>query len=111
MSSLEPQAATAAASVFAALGSEQRLELVSRLSDGREHSITALTEDVDLTRQAVSKHLLVLQHAGIVDSRRIGRERRFTIRPTALSRAQQYLASVSDQWDASIERLRAAVET
>ena len=46
--------------MFAALGSATRLELVSRLSDGKEHSITALTEGLDLTRQATTKHLQVL---------------------------------------------------
>ena len=100
----------APASVFAALGSATRLELVSRLSDGREYSITALTNGLDLTRQAVTKHLQVLQHAGIVDSRRAGRESRFTIRPGPITQAKNYLLRVSDQWDEAIERLRATVE-
>ncbi len=96
--------------MFAALGSATRLELVSRLSDGREYSITALTNGLDLTRQAVTKHLQVLQHAGIVDSRRAGRESRFTIRPGPITQAKNYLLRVSDQWDEAIERLRATVE-
>ena len=100
----------APAPVFAALGSATRLELLSRLSDGREHSITALTEDLDLTRQAITKHLQVLQHAGIVNSRRVGRESRFTVRPDSISHAKDYLTRVSDQWDEAISRLRATVE-
>lgn len=99
-----------AASVFAALGNPRRLDLVSRLSDGEEHSIAALTEDVDLTRQAVTKHLKVLHQAGIVERRRVGRESRFAIRPASLTTATDYLTRISDQWDASIARLRAAVE-
>ena len=98
------------APVFAALGCVTRLELVSRLSDGRQHSITALTDGLDLTRQAVTKHLRVLQDAGIVDSQRVGRESRFSIQPGPITQARDYLARVSDQWDEAIARLRAAVE-
>lgn len=100
----------APAPVFAALGCVTRLELVSRLSDGKEHSITALTDGLDLTRQAITKHLLVLQHAGMVDSRRVGRESRFTIRPGPITEAKDYLTRVSDQWDKAIARLRSTVE-
>ena len=98
------------APIFAALGSDTRLQLVSRLSDGKDHSIAALTRDLDLTRQAVTKHLQVLQQAGIVSQERVGRESRFTIRRGSISNARDYLARVSDQWDDAIERLRSAVE-
>lgn len=109
MSQLETRG-EAPAPVFAALGCVTRLELVSRLVDGEEHSITSLTEGLDLTRQAVTKHLQVLQHAGLVDSRRVGRESRFTIQPGPITQARDYLTRVSDQWDEAIGRLRAAVE-
>lgn len=100
----------AAVPVFAALGSVTRLELLARLADGREHSITALTDDLDLTRQAITKHLQVLQDAGIVDNRRVGRESRFIIRPRSIAHAKDYLARISNQWDEAIERLRDRVE-
>ena len=103
-------AVNAPAPVFAALGSATRLELVSRLSNGDEYSISALTDDLHLTRQAITKHLRVLEHAGIVDSRRVGRESRYKIRPDSITDARDYLARISDQWDEAIERLRAAVE-
>lgn len=96
--------------VFAALGCVTRLELLSRLSDGRDYSITELTDGLDLTRQAITKHLQMLQHAGIVNSQRVGRESRFTIRPGPIVQAKDYLMRVSDQWDNSIARLRATVE-
>lgn len=96
--------------MFAALGCVTRLELLSRLSDGREYSITELTDGVDLTRQAITKHLQVLQNTGIVNSRRVGRESRFTIRPGPITRAKDYLTQVSDQWDKSLARLRETVE-
>ena len=100
----------AQAPVFAALGSVTRLELVSRLSDGEAHSIAALTDGLDLTRQAVTKHLQVLQQAGIVDQKRVGRESRFTIQPDSITQAKKYLMRVSAQWDQAIARLRATVE-
>jgi len=98
------------APVFAALGCVTRLDLLSRLGDGREYSITELTDGIDLTRQAITKHLRVLQQAGIVNRRRIGRESRFTIRPGPVTQAKDYLTRVSHQWDESIARLRATVE-
>lgn len=98
------------APVFAALGCVTRLELLSRLSDGKDYSITELTDGLDLTRQAVTKHLRVLQHADIVSRRRAGRESRFTIRPGQITHAKDYLTRISDQWDESIARLRATVE-
>ena len=98
------------APVFAALGSATRLELLSRLSDGQDYSITELTDGLDLTRQAITKHLRVLQQAGIVDRQRVGRESRYTIQPEPVIEANSYLSKISDQWDQSIARLRAAVE-
>ena len=96
--------------MFAALGSVARLELVARLSDGKAHSIASLTDGLDLTRQAVTKHLQVLKLAGIVNSQRVGRESRFSIKPDPISNAKDYLQQISDQWDQAIVRLRVQVE-
>lgn len=101
---------TEPAPVFAALGCVTRLELVSRLCDGNEHSIASLTDGLDLTRQAVTKHLQVLQQAGIVHNQRVGRERRFSIRHDPINQAKDYLQRVSNQWDDAITRLRSQVE-
>ncbi|BBD41024.1 transcriptional regulator (plasmid) [Aminobacter sp. Y103A] len=98
------------APVFSALGDVTRLELVSRLSDGQQHSITELAEGLKLTRQGVTKHLRVLKQAGIVHSKRIGRETRFTIKPDPISKARDFLARASLQWDQNIGRLKAFVE-
>ena len=98
------------APVFAALGDATRLELVSRLSDGKQQSITELTDGLAPTRQAVTKHLQVLRDAGLVNRKRIGRESRFAIQPDAIADASDYLTRVSAQWDKAIARLRAAVE-
>lgn len=98
------------APVFAALGDPTRLKLLARLSDGQLRSISALAADTDLTRQAVTKHLHVLAQAGLVRSRRIGRESRFGFRPEPLIEAQAYLDRVSAQWGEALARLRAFVE-
>ena len=98
------------AAVFAALGDPTRLELLARLSDGKPHSIARLTDGLSLTRQGTTKHLRVLEHAGVVDCERVGRESRFTLNPDPIQNARDYLARASAQWDDNIERLRAAVE-
>ena len=96
--------------VFSALGDGTRLELVSRLSDGQAHSIVQLTEGLELTRQGVTKHLRVLQQAGLVESRRRGRENHFVLTPDPLDEARTYLDRVSAQWDDALARLKAFVE-
>ena len=92
-------AAIGSAPVFAALGDTTRLELVSRLSDGKQHSIVRLADGLDLTRQGVTKHLQVLKEAGMVSCKRVGRESRFTIRPDPIAKARDYLTRASAQWD------------
>jgi DNA-binding transcriptional ArsR family regulator len=98
------------ASVFAALGDETRLLLVARLSDGVPQSIVQLTEGSKLTRQAISKHLRVLEDAGIVESERIGRESQYTFKSQVIDDAKTYLQEVSDRWDDALGRLKAFVE-
>ena len=98
------------APIFAALGDRTRLSLLSRLSDGRTQSIARLSQDTALTRQAVTKHLHVLENAGLVKSVRVGRESRFAYRPEPIIEAKAYLAAVSAQWDEALARLKAFVE-
>ena len=99
-----------AADTFAALGDATRLHVVSRLSREGPLSITELTERVDVTRQAVTKHLEVLAAAGLVISERKGRERVWELRPRRLEEARQALEAISQRWDRALERLRAMVE-
>jgi DNA-binding transcriptional ArsR family regulator len=98
------------ASLFAALGDETRLSLVAQLSSGPPQSISRLARGSRLTRQAITKHLRVLERAGVVHSVRLGRENRFAFRPEPLKDAQDYLARVSDQWDRVLLRLKVFVE-
>lgn len=99
--------AAKAAPVFAALGDRTRLALVHRLGDGRAHSIAALSADAAMTRQAVTKHLQVLERAGLVASARVGRESRYSLRPEPIAEMRDYLEGVSRQWDAALGRLQA----
>jgi len=105
-----PLSAPEQARVFAALGDRTRLSLLSKLCGGQARSITQLTWDFALTRQAITKHLRVLQDAGLVHCRRSGRESRFEFSPEPLTQAKKYLELVSEQWDASLRRLKAFVE-
>lgn len=102
--------AAESAPIFAALGDATRLELIARLGDGRPRSIVQLSSGLALTRQGVTKHLQVLEQAGVVSRRRVGRESRFAIQPRPIEQARDYLDRASAQWDDAIERLRAAVE-
>jgi DNA-binding transcriptional ArsR family regulator len=106
---LNPSAADPA-SIFAALGDRTRLALLDKLGDGQARSIAALSIDTALTRQAITKHLHVLQDAGLVASLRVGRESRFAARREALDEARAYLDGVSRQWDDTLARLKAFVE-
>ena len=99
-----------AAPVFAALGDDTRLELVIRLSDLQPRSITQLTHGFAQTRQSISKHLAVLERAGVVASRRQGRENRYSLEPDGIEPARHFLERASAQWDDAIRRLKAFVE-
>ena len=99
-----------AAPVFAALGDETRLRLVSRLCVEGPLSITSLSDGGPVTRQAITKPLNALAAAGVARGTRRGRESIWEIEPARLRKAQGYLDQISDQWDAAIGRLKAFVE-
>jgi DNA-binding transcriptional ArsR family regulator len=96
----------APAPLFAALGDATRLALIARLSGGEPRSIAELTAGTKLTRQAVTKHLRVLERAHIVR-----RESRFAFDPEPIESLRLYLDRISAQWDGALARLRAFVES
>jgi DNA-binding transcriptional ArsR family regulator len=98
------------AAAFAALGDETRLSLVSELAGGAPRSIAQLTDGARMSRQAISKHLRVLEHAGIVRSSRSGRENLFEFNPAPVQELRSYLERVSAQWDQVLGRLKSFVE-
>ena len=84
--------------------------LVRKLCGGEARSITDLTAGSKLTRQAMTKHLRVLEKVGIVRCVRSGRESLFELDPRPIEEMKKYLESVSEQWDRALERLRRFVE-
>jgi len=100
----------ARAPIFAALGDETRLALVAKLSRRRPYSISQLTHGSKLTRQAITKHLRVLENAGIVHSIRSGRESLYEFDPQPIAGIKEYLDLVSEQWDQALSRLKSFVE-
>ena len=96
--------------LFAALGDEIRWRLVVRLCDEGPLSITSLTTHSNVTRQAVTKHLHVLENAGLIRVHRHGRESVWQLERQRLEDARHYLDLISAQWDSALERLRQFVE-
>ena len=105
-----PSAATRAA-VFAALGDETRLALLGRLWSGQRCSISQLTEGTRLSRQAVTKHLHVLERARMVHVTRAGRESLFHFNPQPVLDMKDFLEAVSHNWDIALARLKTFVES
>jgi DNA-binding transcriptional ArsR family regulator len=98
------------AAIFAALGDETRLGLVSRLCEEGPLSIARLTGSFDITRQAITKHLRVMEDAGLVRRTQTGRESLWQIEQHRLAEARQYLQQISAQWDVALARLKRFVE-
>ena len=90
--------------------SQSELALVARLGDGQAASISQLTEGSKLTRQAITKHLRVLERARIVHGVRAGRESLFELDPRPMGEVKEYLDLVSAQWDQALGRLKSFVE-
>jgi DNA-binding transcriptional ArsR family regulator len=99
------------AAIFAALGDETRLGLVSRLSGGGPASISRLTTGSGVTRQAVRKHLGVLARAGLVEVSRRGRESLWRLEPARLEEAQRALELIGQQWDRALGKLKTFLES
>ena len=98
-----PRELRRAAPLFAALGDNVRLSLVNRLCARGPMSTMRLSEGSGVTRQAVSKHLEVLEAAGVVRSMRVGRERLWEVDPSELRHAQEWLGSISRDWTGALK--------
>ncbi len=102
--------AAKSASIFAALGDETRLRLVSCLTAEAPVSIARLTAGHKISRQAITKHLHVLARAGLVRGLRKGREQLYELDPRQLDQARVYLDTIVRQWDDALTRLKLSVE-
>lgn len=104
--SILPQGFFLQAHTFAALGDETRLALIARLCRVSQQSISQLAEGTKLTRQAVTKHLQILERVGLVRSHRKGRETLFEFDVTPIETMTQYLDLVSGQWEKKLTDLQ-----
>lgn len=99
------------APVFFALGDRTRLRLIAVLCAGGAFSISQLTANTQITRQAVTKHLQVLADAGLVRDVKIGRERLWQFDPAQLDEARRSLELIGRQWEQTLGKLKAVLET
>ena len=100
-------------SVLAALADPTRRELLDLLAARGEATATTLAERLPVSRQAVVKHLAVLDAAGLVSGSRVGREVRYSVRPAALDATARWMAALAGDWDrrlATIKRVAEAPE-
>ncbi|MDP4504928.1 ArsR/SmtB family transcription factor [Nonomuraea turcica] len=105
--------AEAVDSVLVALADPTRRQLLDLLAAHGEATATTLAERLPVSRQAVVKHLVVLDAAGLVSSSRVGREVRYAVRPAALNATARWMAALASDWDrrlANIKRIAEAAE-
>jgi len=96
--------------IFAALGDETRLHLVSRLCAEGPLSTTKLSQRSKFTRQAITKHLHVMEKARLLRCRRAGRETLWSLDNRRLNEARESLDAIAQQWDSALIRLKKFVE-
>jgi DNA-binding transcriptional ArsR family regulator len=105
--SRRPEAAIA--EVFSALGDATRLAVLRELETA-PRSATALSEGAAVTRQAIAKHLGVLEGARLVTREKRGREVLYALDARRLDEARAFLEAASARWDRALVRLRRMVE-
>ncbi|MEH7884364.1 metalloregulator ArsR/SmtB family transcription factor [Bacillus sp. JJ1609] len=103
-------AAEAKHDVFQAIADPTRRQILKLLAD-KEMPIASITESFPITRTAVNKHLFVLSEAGLVSSRRIGRETRFSLQPEPLQELKEWLSFFELYWDNKLISLKNFVES
>jgi DNA-binding transcriptional ArsR family regulator len=96
--------------LWSAVGDPTRRRLLDQLLSDGDGTATSLSEHVPVTRQAVAKHLDVLDRAGLVHATAVGREKRYRVDEAQLARATAQLASVGATWDARLRRIKRIAE-
>ena len=110
LNSVFPKGFLLQANTFAALGDETRLSLIAKLCLVSPQSISQLAHGTKLTRQAVTKHLQILEKVGLVKSARKGRETLFEFDAAPIETMTQYLELVSEQWEKKLTDLQTFLE-
>jgi DNA-binding transcriptional ArsR family regulator len=96
--------------VLTALADPTRRRLLDRLAGHGETTATVLGAQLPVSRQAVVQHLGVLEQVDLVSSRRVGRERRYRVRPERLTETARWLSQVAQAWDARLDAIRLLAE-
>jgi DNA-binding transcriptional ArsR family regulator len=96
--------------IFAALADPTRWRVLTLLAERGEATATTLAGDLPVSRVAVIKHLAVLDRAGLVKSRRAGREVRYTVRPEKLNATARQLDAIAGEWDARLAAIKRLAE-
>ncbi|MFY1670673.1 ArsR/SmtB family transcription factor [Plantactinospora sp. WMMB334] len=96
--------------LWSAVGDPIRRRMLDLLLHEGGGTATSLSERLPVTRQAVAKHLVVLDRVGLVRASTVGRERRFRVDQAQLARAVAQLAEVGAAWDARLRRIRRIAE-
>ena len=96
--------------VFAALADPTRWRVLSLLAERGSGTATTLAGELPVSRVAVVKHLAVLDRAGLVESRRRGREVRYTVRPERLDATARWMAGLASEWDARLSAIKRMAE-
>ena len=102
--------APASEAVFAALADPTRWRVLTLLAERGQATATALAGELPVSRVAVVKHLTVLDRAGLVESRRAGREVLYTVRPERLDAAARWMTAIAAQWDARLAAIKRLAE-
>jgi DNA-binding transcriptional ArsR family regulator len=97
--------------LWAAVADPTRRRLLDLLLAQREATATTLARELPVTRQAVAKHLAVLDRAGLVEAGRQGREVRYVVRPKRLDAAARSMATVAAQWDERLLAIKRIAES
>ena len=97
--------------LWSAVGDPTRRRILDLLLTGGNGTATSLSEQLPVTRQAIAKHLGVLDRVGLVHSTPEGRERRYQVDERQLARAAEQLADVGSAWDARLQRIKRIAET
>jgi predicted transcriptional regulator len=96
--------------LWSAIGDPTRRRLLDLLLATGTATATSLSEQLPVTRQAVAKHLGVLDHVGLVQATPAGREKRFRVDEAQLARAVAQLNAVGSTWDARLRRIKRIAE-
>ncbi len=96
--------------LWAAIAEPSRRKLLDLLLNQRDATASTLAGSVPFSRQAVSKHMAVLQQAGLIRTHKIGKERRFSIDPTGISEAAQELSRAAASWNGRLQKIKQLAE-